>query len=99
MTYGANLQVANYIVNFDLPWNPAKIDQRIARAMRRGQKESVTVYNLVTRDTIEDRILEKIGYKRQIFNKFINSCSEGKDTIKPKRSSFGLKELMDILRA
>lgn len=94
MGYGANLQAATYVINMDLPWNPAKLDQRIRRAYRRGQKESVTVYNLVTRDTIEDRILEKLGYKRQIFNQFINGGN-----LKAKKKGLSLKDLIDVLKS
>ena len=47
---GLNLQVASAVVNVDLPWNPAKLEQRIARAWRKHQTRSVTVVNLVTED-------------------------------------------------
>src|SRR5207249_11518855 len=46
---GLNLQVASAVVNVDLPWNPAKLEQRIARAWRKNQTRSVTVVNLVDR--------------------------------------------------
>ena len=48
---GLNLQVASAVVNVDLPWNPAKLEQRIARAWRKNQIRSVSVVNLVTEDT------------------------------------------------
>src|SRR6266508_1020974 len=50
---GLNLQVASAVVNVDLPWNPAKLEQRIARAWRKGQARGVTVVNLVCEDSIE----------------------------------------------
>ena len=50
---GLNLQVASAVVNVDLPWNPAKLEQRIARAWRKNQTRSVTVVNLVCEDSIE----------------------------------------------
>jgi len=71
MSYGSNLQIAKYVINFDLPWNPAVIDQRIRRVYRRGQKQSVMVINLVTDNSIEDNVLEKIGEKRLLFNKIL----------------------------
>jgi SNF2 family DNA or RNA helicase len=81
MAYGANLQAARYVINFDLPWNPAKIDQRIRRVYRKGQKHTVTVINLVTQDTIEDLILEKLSFKRKIFETFLGSSLGGKPTL------------------
>lgn len=53
---GLNLQVASAVVNMDLPWNPAKLEQRIARAWRKYQTRAVTVINLVCEDSIEQRI-------------------------------------------
>jgi SNF2 family DNA or RNA helicase len=51
---GLNLQAANTVINVDLPWNPAVLEQRIARAHRMGQKRPVQVFVLITEDTIED---------------------------------------------
>jgi SNF2 family DNA or RNA helicase len=81
MAYGANLQAARYVINFDLPWNPAKIDQRIRRVYRKGQKHTVTVFNLVTQGTVEDLILEKLSFKRKIFDKFLGSSLGSKPTM------------------
>lgn len=63
---GLNLQSANTIVNVDLPWNPAVLEQRIARAHRMGQKNPVHVYKLVTEDTIEERLLDTLASKQQL---------------------------------
>ena len=63
---GLNLQAANTIVNVDLPWNPAVLEQRIARAHRMGQKRPVEVYVLVTEDTIEDRLLATLSAKHEL---------------------------------
>src|SRR5260370_3053573 len=51
---GLNLQAANTVINVDLPWNPAVLEQRIAHAHRMGQKSPVQVYLLVTEGTIEE---------------------------------------------
>jgi SNF2 family DNA or RNA helicase len=51
----------------DLPWNPAKLEQRIGRAHRIGQRNAVNVINLVVGDTIEERVLEIIYQKQQLF--------------------------------
>jgi hypothetical protein len=63
---GLNLQVASAVVNVDLPWNPAKLEQRIARAWRKNQTHSVTVVNLVCEDSIEHQILHLLGHKQAL---------------------------------
>jgi hypothetical protein len=64
---GLNLQVADTVVNLELPWNPAVLEQRIARVHRMGQKRPVRVVNLATRDTIEERVLRTLEAKRNLF--------------------------------
>lgn len=63
---GLNLQAANTVINVDLPWNPAVLEQRIARAHRMGQKEPVQVYLLVTEETIEEKLLGTLSAKHQL---------------------------------
>ena len=63
---GLNLQIASAVVNVDLPWNPAKLEQRIARAWRKNQTRSVSVINLVTENSIEHSILHLIGQKQAL---------------------------------
>ena len=63
---GLNLQVASAVVNVDLPWNPAKLEQRIARAWRKNQTRSVTVVNLVCENSIEHQILHLLGRKQAL---------------------------------
>ncbi|MFI5013523.1 MAG: DEAD/DEAH box helicase [Hyphomicrobiales bacterium] len=63
---GLNLQVASAVVNIDLPWNPAKLEQRIARAWRKNQTRSVSVINLVTEGSIEHSILHLLGQKQAL---------------------------------
>ncbi|MCC5846692.1 MAG: DEAD/DEAH box helicase [Verrucomicrobia bacterium] len=60
---GLNLQNANVVINLDLPWNPAKLEQRIARAWRKQQTRSVQVIHLVTENSIEESMLGKLAYK------------------------------------
>jgi superfamily II DNA or RNA helicase len=64
---GLNLQAASLVVNLDLPWNPAVLDQRIARAHRHGQPHTVNVINLVAKGTIEERMLDTLAAKRNVF--------------------------------
>ncbi len=53
---GLNLQFANVVINYDLPWNPMKIEQRIGRVDRIGQKQDVHVYNFIIAETVENRV-------------------------------------------
>jgi SNF2-related domain/Helicase conserved C-terminal domain/SWIM zinc finger len=63
---GLNLQAANTVINVDLPWNPAVLEQRIARAHRMGQKNPVQVYLLVTEETIEEKLLGTLAAKHDL---------------------------------
>ena len=63
---GLNLQAADTVVNVDLPWNPAVLEQRIARAHRMGQRNPVQVYVLVTEDTIEEKLLATLSAKADL---------------------------------
>lgn len=63
---GLNLQNASIVINCDLPWNPAKLEQRIARAWRKHQTRPVTVINLVTEKTIEHRMLDTLSNKQAL---------------------------------
>ncbi len=63
---GLNLQNASVVINCDLPWNPAKLEQRIARAWRKHQKNTVTVINLIATNTIEHRMLATLEAKRTL---------------------------------
>ena len=63
---GLNLQAANAVINCDLPWNPAKLEQRIARAWRKGQMRGVTVVNLVCENSIEHNMVHLLGAKQAL---------------------------------
>ena len=64
---GLNLQTASYIVNLDLPWNPAVLEQRIGRIYRIGQRNNIQVINLVAMGTIEEQMLAKLRFKSSMF--------------------------------
>lgn len=64
---GINLQFCHTIINYDLPWNPMKLEQRIGRVDRLGQKKDVIVYNLITTGTIEEKILALLLKKVDLF--------------------------------
>jgi len=63
---GLNLQDASVVINCDLPWNPARLEQRIARAWRKHQTQPVTVVNLVSEETIEHRMLDTLASKQAL---------------------------------
>ena len=63
---GLNLQHANLLVNMDLPWNPALLEQRIARIHRMGQKQPVQIVNFVAKGTIEEGMLATLAFKRSL---------------------------------
>ncbi|MDR2116754.1 MAG: DEAD/DEAH box helicase [Planctomycetaceae bacterium] len=63
---GLNLQAANTVINVDLPWNPAILEQRIGRAHRMGQQRHVQVFLLVTENTIEEQMLKTISAKHDL---------------------------------
>ena len=64
---GRNIQFCNTLINFDLPWNPMAIEQRIGRIDRIGQNREVFVFNLVTRGTLEERMLALLEEKISMF--------------------------------
>lgn len=64
---GLNLQFASVVVNLDLPWNPAVLEQRIGRVHRLGQRRPVQAINFVSQGTIEEGMLEVIRFKKSLF--------------------------------
>jgi superfamily II DNA/RNA helicase len=74
---GLNLQVADTLINFELPWNPAKKNQRIGRIDRLGQKsKKLTVYNFITRLSIEERIAAGLVVKQNLFEGALDKASD-----------------------
>lgn len=63
---GLNLQHASMLVNMDLPWNPAVLEQRIARVYRMGQRKPVQIINYVAKGTIEEGMLSVLAFKRSL---------------------------------
>ena len=64
---GRNLQFCRTMINFDIPWNPMRIEQRVGRIHRVGQTRDVRIYNLSARDTVEDYLLEILDQKLNMF--------------------------------
>lgn len=60
---GLNLQFSNVVINYDLPWNPMKIEQRIGRVDRIGQQRDVLIYNFILAETVEKRVRDVLEQK------------------------------------
>lgn len=82
---GLNLQVASVLVNLDLPWNPAVLEQRIARIYRIGQTKSVQVFNMVAERTIEERMLSTLNFKSNMSEGILDN---GTDAVFMEESKF-----------
>ena len=64
---GLNLQFCKNLINYDLPWNPMKLEQRIGRIHRLGQTSNVNIFNLFTINTVEEKILKLLYEKIKLF--------------------------------
>ncbi|WP_194841492.1 DEAD/DEAH box helicase [Sporosarcina obsidiansis] len=73
---GINLQFCHHVINYDLPWNPMKLEQRIGRVHRLGQEHDVHIYNLAIQQTIEDHILDVLQGKIGIFEKVVGELDD-----------------------
>ncbi|HEO65484.1 MAG TPA: hypothetical protein ENI73_06380 [Spirochaetes bacterium] len=74
---GLNLQFANVLINFDLPWNPQRIEQRIGRCHRYGQKKDVLVFNFVNVDnSVETRVYEILNDKFSLFSGVLGASND-----------------------
>lgn len=93
---GLNLQAANTVINVDLPWNPAILEQRIARAHRMGQKNPVHVYKFVTEQTIEESLLATLAVKKDLALAALDTESTV-DTVELIQGSEDLKRRLEIL--
>ncbi len=93
---GLNLQAANTVINVDLPWNPAVLDQRIARAHRMGQSRPVQVFILITEGTLEESLLATIMNKRDLALAALDADSDV-NQIEMKSNSEDLKRRLEIL--
>ena len=96
---GLNLQVADTVINFELPWNPAKKNQRIGRIDRLGQlSKHLTVINLVTKNSIETKIASGLSLKQNLFDGVLNN-ENGPDVVDFSASGKAqfLKELESVM--
>ncbi len=94
---GRNLQFCNNLINYDLPWNPMRLEQRIGRIHRLGQKMDVNIFNLVAEGTIESYILELLDKKINMFQLVVGELDMIISNIETK-SSFE-KSIFQIVAA
>lgn len=73
---GINLQFCHHIINFDLPWNPMRLEQRIGRIHRLGQEKDVNIFNFATKGTVEEHVLKLLHEKITLFEKVIGDLDD-----------------------
>ena len=88
MSEGRNLQFCNIMVNYDLPWNPMRVEQRIGRIHRIGQKREVYVFNMALEDTVEEYVLEKLYHKIDLFQQTVGELSSILTRLEESGTSF-----------
>jgi len=91
---GVNLQSANIVINVDLPWNPAVLEQRIGRIYRLGQKKHIQVYNFISKFSIEHRILFLLDFKKEIFKGVLDEG--GEDRVMLEGFLQSVKAMLDV---
>jgi superfamily II DNA or RNA helicase len=95
---GLNLQHASVVINCDLPWNPARLEQRIARAWRKHQRRAVTVVNLIAENTLEHAMLETLANKMILAEGVLDGSEKSLSEAKLKRGrEANLARLQQIL--
>jgi superfamily II DNA or RNA helicase/predicted nucleic acid-binding Zn finger protein len=94
---GLNLQAADCVINFELPWNPAKLNQRIGRVNRIGQKSTcINVVNLIAKLSIEEKILTGIQLKTDLFKGVFDGEGDKVEFSREKRTEL-LNRLRDMM--
>ena len=83
---GVNLQIGRVLFNYDLPWNPMAVEQRIGRVHRYGQQETVQVYSLLAEDTVEERIYGLLDQKLEEIARSIGKVDESGRPLEDFRS-------------
>lgn len=96
---GINLQFCRNLINYDLPWNPMKIEQRIGRIHRYGQKNKVRIYNFIIRDTIEEQVFNLLFRKLQLFSGVIGELERILTNLDLKDFEQELDQIIDDSRS
>ncbi|GGK83284.1 DEAD/DEAH box helicase [Haloarcula sebkhae] len=96
---GRNIQFCNVIINYDLPWNPMSVEQRIGRIDRIGQDRDVYVYNLALEGTVEDYVLEKLYGKIDVFHQTVGGLKEILSEREQSSGQFEQEVLQQLIEA
>jgi SNF2 family DNA or RNA helicase len=90
--HGLNLQSANYIIHYDLPWSLSKVEQREGRAHRIGQKNKLTIFKLIVKNTIDEYVLKVLHNKQKTSDDLL----EREKVRKIKLSKHDVKKILNI---
>jgi SNF2 family DNA or RNA helicase len=100
--FGLNLQAADVVVNYDLPWNPARLQQRIARLHRIGQPNKVLAVNFIVKGTVEEHVRDVLERKRKLFKDItVSDIAESEElNLDELKDVFGfdMRKLADKIR-
>ncbi len=96
---GLNLQVANVVINLDLPWNPAKLEQRIARAWRKQQKRPVHAINIICENSIEHRMLYLLEQKQLLAKSVLTGDADLKTMKLPSGRAAFMERMEELMKA
>ncbi|MDD4914349.1 MAG: DEAD/DEAH box helicase [Methylococcales bacterium] len=97
---GLNLQSATVLINLDMPWNPAILDQRIARIHRLGQKQNVQIFLLLAEDSYEQHVAKLVKGKRELFDNVIDpNASEDIVGVSKKMLETLIDDLADLQKS
>lgn len=94
---GRNLQFAHVLINYDLPWNPMKVEQRIGRLDRIGQTHVVDIFNLVYEGTLEERIVDVLQNRIRVFEESVGSLDPILGTIETQLQDIALNTKLSDL--
>ena len=96
---GRNMQFCNLLVNYDLPWNPMSVEQRIGRIDRIGQDREVFVFNLALEDTVEEYVLEKLYGKIDLFTQTVGDLKDVLSTMERSGADFETEVFRQLVDA
>lgn len=96
---GRNMQFCNVLVNYDLPWNPMSVEQRIGRIDRIGQDREVFVFNLALEDTVEEYVLEKLYGKIDLFTQTVGDLKDVLSTMEHSGTDFETEVFRQLVDA
>src|SRR5690625_3283624 len=91
---GINLQFCRYMINYDLPWNPLRLEQRIGRIHRYGQENDVHIYNFAIKNTLEEHIMKLLYEKLHLFERIVGKLDKILASLQVNSIDNELKEIV-----